>query len=62
MEDLRAPQAGERWDPMGKYVEIWGKVWEKICGMELKGTEEFSSVSISVLAIGDPGSEIGSCD
>ena len=47
---------------MGKYVEIWGKVWEKICGMDLKGTEEFSSVSISVLAIGDPGSEIGSCD
>jgi len=29
---------------MGKYVEIWGKVWEKIFGMDLKGTKEFSSV------------------
>lgn len=47
---------------MGKYVENDGKVWEKIFGMDLKGTEEFSSVSISVLAIGDPGSEIGSFD
>ena len=47
---------------MGKYVEMWGKVWEKIFGMDLKGTKEFSSVSISILAIGDPGSEIGSCD
>ena len=39
-----------------------GQCGKEIFGMDLKGTEEFSSVSISVLAIGDPGSEIGSFD